>query len=236
MIVRQRIAQRSREPEHCRRGDPVHGSPSERHRPTNPLTTRARRMPSSSPLSTVPTTCPRRSGGASFAANGRIRCATIPASPVANPAALTSARFGATAIIATVSAGDHRHHDDQPPSREHVAQRHECEHAERRARLRPHGQIADGAVRHAKRPADFRQQRLAVVNVGYADGAGRRHHSHSAPVDPHLFKIADRPTGCDSRGFCSLTPQPYYSVLTCFVNCWFSLHSNSMRSWSTIRR
>src|SRR5580698_5043706 len=28
------------------------------------------------------------------------------------------------------------------------------------------------------------------------------------------------------------TPQPYHSVLTCFVNCWFSLHSNSMRSWS----
>ena len=50
---------------------------------TKPLTTRDSRMPSSSPVITLPTTLPRCASGASVAAAGTMSCAIVAASPIA---------------------------------------------------------------------------------------------------------------------------------------------------------
>jgi hypothetical protein len=108
----------------------------------------------------------------------------MPVSPVAKPAALTSARLGATAIIATVMA-ERMDMMTISSARKHIAQRDEGEHAERDAGLRPHGEVADGPFGDAERVSDFRKQRLAVVDVRDADRAGGKHHAYGPPFNRH---------------------------------------------------
>jgi hypothetical protein len=71
---------------------------------TKPAAVRASRMPSSSPLITVPTAWPRSAGGAISAANGTACCAIVASTPIARLAAASTASDGAAA--ATISAID----------------------------------------------------------------------------------------------------------------------------------
>ena len=62
---------------------------------TKPLTTRDNKMPSSSPVITVPTTLPRCASGARVAAAGTMSCASVAARPTARLATSSSVIDGA---------------------------------------------------------------------------------------------------------------------------------------------
>ena len=70
---------------------------------TKPLTTRDSKMPSSSPVITVPTMRPRCAAGASVAAAGTTSCATVAARPTARLAASSAPMPGARPLSSSAS-------------------------------------------------------------------------------------------------------------------------------------
>lgn len=139
---------------------------------TDPAKVRDRRMPTSRPLLTVPTTWLPCSGGARSAASGTRSCGTQVQMPMRRCSAGQHPERGREGSDAEEERGQRGEAEDQRAPGQYVAERNDQRHPQRVADLREGGHPAGGPRAGVEVRLEIHQQRLRVIEVG-GRGPGR---------------------------------------------------------------